>query len=166
MTGQLNKAVILARMADERAAFEQAIAGLNAEQMTVPQVMDTWTIKDILAHITAWERDLLNWLDMAQRGMTLPIPPGNGWDAYIEEFNACTYAANRDRPLEDVLAEFDAIYTRLMDELRALPEDPADPLWAVWEGGQPPWRLLATFYGHYREHRLPIEAWRRGSMQA
>lgn len=166
MTGQLTKAVILARMAEERAAFEQTIAGLNATQMTVPRVMDDWTIKDILAHITAWERDLLGWLEMAWRGEALPIPPGGGWDAYIEEFNARTYTANRDRPLEDVLAEFDAIYARLMDELRALPEDPADPLWAVWEGGQPPWGLLATFYGHYREHRLPIEAWRRSLLQA
>ncbi len=166
MTEQLTKAIILARMEEERAAFERAIAGLDAGQMTIPKVMDDWTIKDTLAHITAWERDLLAWLDTARRGVPPPIPPTGGWDASIEEFNAQVYAANRDRPLDDVLADFDAVYERLMDELRALPEDLADPLWAVWEGGRPPWGLIATYYRHYRDHRLPIEAWLRSATHA
>ncbi len=161
MTGQLTRAIILERMAEERAAFEQAIAGLDATQMTVSKVIGDWTIKDILAHITAWERDLIGWLETAQRGLPPPIPPVGGWDAYIEEFNAQVYAANRDRPLDQVMADFDAVYKRLMVMLRALPDDPADPLWAVWEGKKPPWGLIATFYEHYRDHRQPIEAWRQ-----
>lgn len=40
MTEQLTKAIILARMEEERAAFERAIAGLDAGQMTIPKVMD------------------------------------------------------------------------------------------------------------------------------
>jgi hypothetical protein len=170
MNEPLTKQTVLNRLRDERSHFEELLAGFNANQMTNTALNDGWTIKDTVAHLTAWEKELLRWLKMADEGQPPDMPRPGQWDSYIEAFNARQYAANRQRPLDEVMTEFRLVYSQLWTALQTLPDDPDDPSWSVWYGGQPPWGLVATYYHHYAEHGQAIESWlpetETGSMSA
>ena len=159
MDEPLDKTTILNRLQAERACFEATLAQIGEAQMTEAHVLGEWTVKDILAHVTAWEHQLLHWFGMAAQGQPLDMPVPGTWSGYIERFNAHAYVENRDRSLADVRAEFAQVYQQLVSELQALPEDPADQLWSVWLDGQPPWGFVATYYEHYQEHGRHIQKW-------
>lgn len=154
-----NKQFVLQQLDHQRAAFEELLAQFHPSQMDTIPIQDSWTIKDILAHISAWERELLRWLDMAASGKPPDIPAPGAWTDYIERFNTDAYQQDRDRPLATVQGEFQQVYARMRRALAELPENPEDKLWSVWYGGEPPWRLLATFSEHYQEHARPIQEW-------
>ncbi len=142
----------------ERASFERIMSGLTEEQMVQYEFVDQWTFKDILAHITAWEVELLRWLEQASRGKSPGIPAPGEWWPFIEKFNNQTYLENRDRSLESVLNSFDQVYEQVLSEFMALPDDEEDSYWSAWFGGNPPWILFATYHEHYKEHGAQIES--------
>jgi hypothetical protein len=108
------------------------------------QITGHWTVKDVLAHITAWENELLRWLDKATNGIAPDIPAPGEWSEYTEQFNIQAYLDSRDRPLEDIVLSFREVFDRVIFELRALPTDTNDDYWSVWFRGKPPWDLFAT----------------------
>ncbi len=159
MGDESNKDVLLKQMQAQRAWFEQTLAGMSEAAMVETPVQERWTAKDILAHIAAWERQLITWLQAAACGEHLDIPAPGNWGPYLEQFNARCYAENCDLPLSDVMAESREAFEELLVELEALPEDPHHECWSTWPGGRPPWGLLAEFHEHYREHGEPILRW-------
>jgi hypothetical protein len=159
MNEQLNKASIIRQMQIERSHFETTLEQLNEVQIIDEPIIDEWTAKDIVVHITAWERELLRWLDSAAQGQRPAIPDPGAWSDYVERFNVQVYTENRNRSLLDVMAESHQVYSNLLLELGKLPEDPDDSLWSVWLDEQPPWGLIASYYEHYQEHGQQIEVW-------
>lgn len=163
MDEQLNKSNIVSQMQIERRAFEATLGQVSESRMTTEAIIDAWTVKDILAHIIAWERELLEWLAIAAQGHRPDIPLPGTWAPYVQSFNDRAYADDRDRPLSEVLANFHQVYDQLLEELQQLPEDPNDSLWSVWLNAEPPWELIADFAEHYREHGQQIQDWLRRS---
>jgi len=50
-----DKAELLAIIRDGYEQFEDLLASLQEEQMTIPGVNGSWSVKDNLAHLTAWQ---------------------------------------------------------------------------------------------------------------
>jgi hypothetical protein len=50
------------------AALQSEIAQLSVEQLLTPGVIDEWTLKDALAHISAWERLFIGWIEAMMGG--------------------------------------------------------------------------------------------------
>ena len=73
------KEKLVDRLQFERDSFEEILARLSTEQMARLRIDDQWTVKDIVAHITAWEIELLNWLGMAAEGDSPDIPRPGEW---------------------------------------------------------------------------------------
>lgn len=159
MSERLTSSRIAERMEAARARFLETLAQMKEDEIVGIPVQDEWTAKDIVAHIAAWERELVGWLRTAARGEVPDIPAPGTWSSYMDRFNARCYADNCERPLGEIMAESHQAYQKLMAELRALPDDPHDEVWSVWQDGKPPWGLLASFYEHYREHGDPVRAW-------
>ena len=161
MNDQMNKTKMLEKIQVEREILKVALVQISEEQIAKELVQNEWTAKDILAHITAWDRQLLNWLSTAAQDEPPEIMP-EGYDTWddLDRFNKQIDIENRDRSMADIQADFDRIYQQLLAELRALPDDPYDKQWSVWRDGKPPWALIAgCTYEHYREHLKPIQAW-------
>ncbi len=153
-----DKEHIIKQLQLERSSFESVLEPLTEEQIINLVVSDNWTIKDTIAHITAWEIELLRWLERASKGLSPDIPGPGKWTPFIETFNSSKYLENCERPLEDVLNEFNQIYEQVLTEFQSLPEDPDDHYWSVWFNEEPPWILFATYHQHYKEHREQISA--------
>jgi len=137
----------------------RAIEGFTPEQMTEPALDGGRSVKDVLAHVTAWERLLLSVLPQVNSGRKeLPTGGDDNFEG-TDSFNKKVFAKNKDRPYADVASDFASTYAELLDFINATPEDrllgPASPTW--W-GQEPTWQFIAeNTYRHYTEHAEQIE---------
>lgn len=157
---QINKPELLERIRTERARLEGILARMTVEQMLLPGASGEWTVKDVLAHISAWEGWMVRWTDMHLRGEApdVPLP----WD--VERMNAGTFALAKDKPLAEVLEEFRQSYQDALALAESLSKDQLQteytdtwPMGPLWTG------VAANTFWHYKQHRESIEAWLRQS---
>jgi uncharacterized protein (TIGR03083 family) len=118
------------------------------EELRGAPISGTWTIREVMAHVAAWNRELVNGVSDVLAGRR---PHYEGAD--VDDFNATIAASVADAPLEAVLAEADAAHRDLMDTLASLPPE-------RWE------KELARLFGyryngrtHYGGHAVEIEEW-------
>src|ERR1700736_937328 len=103
-----------------------------------PKEAGLWTVKDHLAHLSAWRTYAARVLDAARTGGR---PPDIADDE--DEENARTYEANKDKPADEVKADARASYDALEAAIAACSEEdlvkphpraPRAPLWQVVPG--------------------------------
>jgi hypothetical protein len=158
---QMTKTKILDWVRSERETLGAMLGQLNEAQMTQPGVENNWSVKDILAHITDWEKRMVQWIEESLQGKTPEQPaPGMTWDD-LDKLNERTYLANKDRPLSAIVTEFDDSYQRSLKVVEALTEEALlDPNRFEWRGGKPLWYMVAAnTWEHYQEHREAISNW-------
>jgi hypothetical protein len=149
----VNKLELLEAIRAERETLEEALAELSREQMTRRDLDGAWSVKDILAHIAAWERWMIGWTGQLLRGEQPHDPAPVETDEELDQLNAENYRRNRDRPLDDVLADFrrsyvDALHlAESLAEAHLQEEHPGTwPHGPLWQG------VAANTCWHYREH--------------
>ncbi len=145
------KQALLERAAEEYRAFHDAIEGLNEAQLTEPW-LGAWSIKEIVAHMVGWHRELRPALERMARGER-PVPPGVSYED-VDAWNARFAAAARDERATDVLRAFDASHEEFIRAAAAVPE-------ARFEPGKTAYRIVdLNSAHHYEEHGDEIRAWR------
>ena len=161
MEALLNKPTILHKVEAEYQAFTDLLAPLDGWQLTTPCVVGEWSIKDLLAHLTIWQKHLLTVLRAARHETTPETPIAQLTCEDIDCLNQAFYAAAKARPLSDVWAVFRATYRQVKQELEALSEETlTDPERYLWLDGMALSQVIATdTYEHYQEHTLLIRAW-------
>jgi len=110
---------LLARLAAERAGLLWQCIGLNERMLTEVPVLGGWTIKDMLAHIAAWDR----WELREMKRMANGEAPDLTAVRDVDGFNAAVVAAWRDRTLDEVLAELQGARAAWVAWLQTLPEE-------------------------------------------
>jgi hypothetical protein len=154
-----SKAQLLTDLKDEQAQWEALLGDIGEAHMTQPGVAGEWSIKDIVAHLTAWRRRTVGRFQAALRHEPTPPPP---WPPELQtddEINAWMHASDRDRPLADVLAESRAVFQQLVGTLSAFPEaELLDPTRFEWMGDEP-WNGAALFGHFHEEHEPDMRAW-------
>ena len=129
-----------------------ACEGLSDADLLEPGVTGTWSVKDIIAHVTVWEDEALSHLPAVLAGRRPPrysVTHGG-----INAFNAQMTQRNRGMSLSEVLSRRDDTHTRLVEFVRRVPESEC--------GGGTRFRrrLRLDTYGHYATHARAIRAWR------
>lgn len=156
----MNKSEVLRVLQTNRGAVLKALDGLSDSAMEESGVIDDWSVKDILTHVTAWEAELVTWLAQARQGKK----PRNTHrtPAQVDELNARWRQEYKDRPLDRVLADFRAVRGQTMAQVESLAEeDLNDPKRYSWLRGSPlcEW-IEGEAFGHEAEHTAQIKAWR------
>src|SRR5919197_2946721 len=103
------------------AAIKESYAGLSDSQLTEPGVTGKWSVRDILAHVTTWEEEALQYL---------PVILNGGWPPRystkyggIDAFNALMTQQKRSLSLAEVLTQLEETHCRLIDYIRSAPEE-------------------------------------------
>jgi hypothetical protein len=150
---------LIDQLTTQRAAFEAVIAGLPEAVFLQPGVVDDWTIKDILIHLTAWEGELVRLLWQAANG-DQPTTVHFG-KAGVDAINASFQRELKDRPLEDVLEDFEGVRRQTIRRLQQWqPADLENPKRFPWLKGLPLSAWIAEdTYKHEAEHLPQIQAW-------
>ncbi len=156
----MKKSELLLWLQEEYSKWETFLRGIDAERMKQPGVNGDWSMKDVVAHLTGWNRWLVARLQAAARGEPEPPPP---WPAELQgddEVNAWIYETYRRRSLNEVLDEMRQVFQQLFAVVEGLPDDVRiEPDWnLVWLGDQ---RFPAgEFFDHFRDdHEPDVRAW-------
>jgi len=153
------KSELLAEIDKEWISIERICAGLSEADMVAPGVEGEWSVKDILCHISTWEKYLLDRLGMVMTGEPPQYPAMASWDD-VHRFNAQVYADNKGRSLSSVFLEFRSLYRGVITVLEALSDTQLTQPYS-YDFPDDNLTLLRLIRGntceHYREHRLAIE---------
>ncbi len=157
MEEQTNKVALLEKMNCGFAAFQTLLAVLGEAQMTTAGVNGSWSIKDVLTHLTAWQRAMVDRLHAAVRNEKPALTVLT--DEEIDRLNEQFYQEGKSRPLAEVLTDFRTTYLQIVEVVQELPwEDLADEQRFAWLNGTPLWRYIAgDTYEHYQEHIESIQ---------
>jgi len=141
------------------AELDEAFAGLQVTCRDLPEarkrvvMQGTWSVKDILVHISGWHREMAGALTRIAKGERA-VPEGvdyssfDAWNARFVEAARATPVAEVDKELTDSFAAFRQAVGAL-PENRLIPGRTADRI--VHEAGM----------DHYRHHAAQIRGWRQ-----
>ena len=148
------RAELMAELDREWASIERICFSLTEADMLAHRVSGEWSVKDILVHLSAWEKYLLDRLSYVMTGMKPQYPVMTTWDD-VHHFNAQVYEENKDRPLASVVIEFRSLYRGVMTVLDALSDELLDQAYS-YDFPDDSLNLLqlirANTCDHFREH--------------
>jgi len=155
-----SKSALLEVIRAERARLESLLEGLTEAQMVTGGVEGHWAIKDILAHIAAWERLAADRIHAAQTRENLQYPIIAG-ENFVDEYNAHIYETHKDLPLVKVQAEFYSAHRDFVAQIEALDESILpQKLGFDWSGHLTYQVMISSnTHWHYLEHANAIENW-------
>jgi hypothetical protein len=148
----MDKSQLLARLDRAWEALKTSYFGLTDLQLLEPGVIGTWSVKDIIAHITWWEEEALTNLPLILAGVK--PPKYSAKYGGIDAFNAKMWEQKRNLPLSVVLRQRDETHRRLIDFIQNVPED------QIARETRFRHRLRLDTYSHYLEHTKGIQKWR------
>jgi hypothetical protein len=134
------------------AAVLESFDGMSEAQLMEPGVMGTWSVKDVLAHVTTWEEEALRHLPVIAQGGT---PPRYAAQGGIDAFNARMTEQKGGLPVADVLVQLHTTHRRLLDLIHGVSED------QLTSGSRFRHRLRLDTYSHYPGHAEAIREWRK-----
>ena len=152
----MDRQQLLKKLDQAWAAFKESYAGLSDSQLTEPGVMDGWSVKDIIAHVTWWEEEALKHLPFIIKGGRPPrysVKYGG-----IDAFNAQMTEQKRELSLSDVLRQLEETHRRLIAYLQNTPEAQFTQETRFRR------RLRLDTYSHYPIHTKAIREWRERSI--
>ncbi len=158
----MNKSDLLASLETSRHNLLVAFDGLSDDDLTQPGANGDWSVKDVLAHIAAWEAELVTLLVREVKRGQKPKILGIS-DAKVEELNQQWYLENKDRLLERVLADFHGVRKQLIRQVSEWDaNDLTDPTRYKWRAGKSLADYIADYAnGHDQEHIEALQAWRK-----
>ena len=152
--------ILHARIHDEWESFSAVLSVLSEPQI-IRRDPGEWSVKDILAHIAAWEKFLiLNQFLGMPATEALCVDPAVIDRADENEVNAILFERNRDRALVEVQSDWYETHRWLMSELAKIGEQALATSTLCFGPDPKPlaqWVVLNTFE-HYADHRRTIEA--------
>lgn len=147
----MNNQELVKRVVDVHQRVTNALAGLTDEQTTRVGFNGEWSVKDLLAHLTAWKK----------RGAAELVSIANGtWQPQkmemtaVHAFNRETVSSSRTQSLSEVRANFRQSHVEMLDLIAALPEhefDETAPAFRVVNGGS---------VRHFAHHAAQLEDWK------
>ena len=150
------------RIDSSYAALERTIGQLSQAQLSAP-IDGSWSTKDLLAHIAAWQQVMLQFhigrKPFEQVTRLSNVPDGS---TPVDQINEAFYERDRNLALADVLQAFRGGHQQLMATLDSMSE--ADLFKPYTPAGRGPdstgqlidW-IIGDSYDHYDEHRATIE---------
>jgi hypothetical protein len=150
-----------------RAAHEelaQAIAALPADELVQAGVTEQWSVKDVMAHLTYWEQEVLTYIAQVERGEEPPDDslPGETNQQRVDRLNEANYQRNRSRPLDDVQVDFARSYQEMLTTVEGWDDADVAPGGRLEQllGVGVEQALAGDTWEHYQEHADQIQEWR------
>jgi hypothetical protein len=145
----------LRKMKSSRASTLRLFDRINARMMIKPELQGRWSIKDVFAHMVAWEKEASKRLDLILNGKSDRIYYYED-SSVMHRFNARVVSKYKPLSMNQLLREAAEIRTELMARLKKIPVieiDNSSHLHPVSE-----W-LPEFTYIHEQDHRKRIQKW-------
>lgn len=129
-----------------------ALKEVDLDQIMHPE--SGWRVRDVVAHLIAWDIAAVQALQHLQSGTVDAIPDYSDMDSY----NAREVAKRKDRPVDDLFAEWAALH----EEFKAVVENMPDDLMGTrfrfpWGAHGTGYYLVEVMAGHEQHHCEEIQ---------
>ena len=150
----MDKREFIQRVKSERERWDELLAQVPDGLMLQPGVEGDWSAKDILAHVTWYEREMIGMLK------TRALSGSDWWALPLDERNDAVHGEVRDMSLEEVRAEASRVFPELVEQLELLPEEALNDS-SHFEGMPSEWApsdvIGSNTFRHYPEHTESIQ---------
>jgi len=159
------KTHILGALREQFNRWEELVASLSEAQITAPQLAANWSIKDVMAHLWAWQQRSIARMEAAlhRREPEFPRWPAE-FDPEVagepDQLNAWLYESYRDQPWSHVYGKWRAGFLGLLEAGQAMAEkELLDAGEYPWLEGRPLAVVLLASYDHHQEHLDILLSW-------
>ncbi|CAN5767469.1 hypothetical protein BH24DEI2_BH24DEI2_00360 [soil metagenome] len=145
--------------------WEDSLRGLSEAQATASSLPNGWSVKDLTAHLTAWQQVSVARLEAARHDVEPALPDWFvGVTPDTENFdlvNAQIYETYRDRPWTQVHQAWQDGFEKFMALAKEIPEaDVVDAEKYPWLHGYSLFDVLQGSYEHHHvDHFGVLRAW-------
>jgi len=160
-----DKSQILFQLKQSFAQWQDLLASLDQEQMITPLTPSDWTVKDIVAHMWAWQQGSVARMEAALRDRPPAYPDwwlANGPDPEedLNRTNAWIFRANRERSWESVYTHWKDQFQRYISLTSTLGEDDLlIPGRYAWMGSYAIADSCLGSIEHHKEHFDDLKTW-------
>ena len=163
-----DKAYYLTLLRDEFDRWEDLLNSLNEDQILTPMSPSHWTIKDLMAHLRAWQERTAARMEA---GLHQREPKFRAWpedldpNAHdVDQINAWIYEQHRDEAWAAVHQNWRDTFQQVIELTEAIPEndllEPGRYAW-MWNNEPLAFVLTATYEHHHIDHYEPLLDWLR-----
>jgi hypothetical protein len=155
---QLTKSELLVAINTERARLESTLAKFTEAQKSEALLENGWCVKDLMAHVAAWERVGYDIVQAARDGEPLKDYVSKVFES-IDDFNIKTYEKNKGKNLGEIETEFQTAHQDFITLVTPLDEAfinshlPFEGTEEISVGQI----ITSNTYYHYREHTEALE---------
>jgi hypothetical protein len=155
---------ILAALREEFNSWEELLANMSETQITAPNQHGDGSVKDVIAHLMAWQQRSIARTEAALHNREPVFPT---WAAGIDpesyndtdQINAWISESYRERPWSDVHQQWRAGFLRFLELGAAISEkDLLDSGRYAWLQGHSLAVILLGSYDHHQEHLEQLRA--------
>jgi hypothetical protein len=156
----MEKTELLEALEDGHQELLEMLQDLPDEMMLQPGVCGDWSIKDILAHLTYWEGQVVTLLFQAQRGVEKPTTAHFGKET-VDELNQRWYLTGKERPLDIIWQDWQGVRKQTLRRVTDMSQkDLNDVQRYPWLKGVPLFQwILNDTVDHEEEHADQIREW-------
>ena len=158
---------ILTALREQFDSWEELLASLSEEQMTIPQFDLGWSIKDVMAHLWAWQQISIARIEAGLHNQEPEYPKWivesvEDWEENADRVNALTYETNHEKSWSGVYQNWRNGFLRFLELGNSISER------NLLDGDKYPWLkgyslafILVASYDHHQEHLEKLVDWLR-----
>ncbi len=162
----MKKETVISELTTSRKVILDILDGIAPEQMENPGVIENWSLKDLLVHLTRWEAELVKLLWQA-KGKNQPTTVHFIPDS-ADVINERWFQESKSRPMDIVWKDFVAVREQSLRRVKEFSENELnDPQQFNWQKGRALWEWIAEdSFKHEAEHAENIRDWKERLDQA
>ena len=153
----MKRAELLQQLRSSRDGLEALLEGLPDGARETPGAAGEWSVKDLLAHLAAWEAELVTAMAKLKQG-TRSIYFDMS-DEKVDEQNARIYADNRDRSWDRVMHDFNAVRPQVIRQTESFSQAELEAVVSKKPGKRLMDYILGETAEHLDDHLPELRAW-------
>ena len=159
---------ILAALREQFERWEELLASLSESRIDAPQFELNWSIKEVMAHLWAWQQVSIARMEggMLDREPEYPqwiTNMGEDWEDNADRVNALTFESNHEKSWSEVYQNWKMGFLRFLELGNQISERD------LLNGDRYPWlkgyslaSILMASYDHHQEHLEKLTDWLQG----
>jgi hypothetical protein len=156
---------ILAALQEQFERWEELLASLSEERINAPEFDLDWSIKDVMAHLWAWQQISIARLEAGMQDREPEYPRSivdniENWEGNASSVNTLTFESQHKKPWSEIHVNWRSGFLQFLELGSKLSErDLLDGDRYLWLNGYSLAFILVASYEHHQEHFEKLQTW-------
>jgi hypothetical protein len=155
---------ILVALSEQFSSWEELLASLSEKQIMAPHFDLDWSIKDVMAHLWAWQQISIARMEAGVQDREPEFPKWivesvENWEEDADRINALTFETYHTKPWSEIYENWRNGFLLFLELAKQVAEkDLLDGERYSWLKGYSLATILIASYDHHQEHLEKLQA--------